>query len=137
MSSQAHIFIIPGELYSSKNSRVPVIYKDQCGKTIKKVIKSAAAHRQQQELLQHFALNPAFCQAFRAEAEGRAQPLRLSILIYRRTAARFDYNNICQNLFDCMVRSSLLMDDCADQLLPVYEPYRIDATNPRVEMMML
>ena len=138
MENEPNIFIIPGELYSSKNSREPVIYKDKrTGKTIKKVIKSPAARRQERELLRLFASQPSFCAAFRADARGRALPLRLQILIYRKTKARFDYNNISQNLFDCMVKGGLLPDDSADQLLPVYEPYRIDQAAPRVEMRLL
>jgi hypothetical protein len=137
MTDEPHTFVIPGELYSSKNSRLPVIYQDKSGKTIKKVIKSAAARRQQLELLHLFAGNPAFCDAFRREAQARELPLRLHVSIYRRTAARFDYNNICQNLFDCMVHAGLLVDDCADQLLPIYKPYEIDANHPRVELRVL
>lgn len=137
MDSEPNIFIIYGELYSSKNSREPVIYKDKTGKTIKKVIKSAAARRQERELLDLFSRNKNFCAAFKEEALGRVLPLRLQVLIYRRTRARFDYNNICQNLFDCMKKAGLLEDDCADILLPVYEPYRVDSKTPRVEMKLL
>ena len=134
MRDEPNIFIVPGELYSSKNSRLPLIYKNKAGKRIKKVIKSAAARRHERELLKLFACNPAFCAAFRAETEGRALPIRLHIKIYRRSRSRFDYNNICQNLFDCMVKACLLVDDCADHLLPVYEPYEVDRERARVEM---
>ena len=134
MSVEPNTFIIPGELYSSKNSRLPLIYKDHSGKTIKKVVKSPRARDHEKRLLQLFAGNPTFCASFRSEAEGMPLPLRLHIKIYRRTRQRFDYTNICQNLFDCMVKSNLLSDDSADQLLPVFEPYEVDAGKPRVEM---
>ena len=134
MRDEPNTFIIPGELYSSKNSRLPLIYKDPTGKTIKQVIKSPRARDHEKRLLQLFATNPAFCASFRHEAESMPLPLRLYIKIYRRTRQRFDYTNICQNLFDCMVKSNLLSDDSADQLLPVFEPYEVDNKTPRVEI---
>ncbi|NMW17989.1 MAG: hypothetical protein HKK66_02970 [Chlorobiaceae bacterium] len=137
MSCEPHTFIIKGELYSSKNSRLPLIYKDPRGKTIRKVIKSHCARDHERHLLQLFTGNPAFCATFRQEAEGRPLPLKLNIKIYRRTRQRFDYTNICQNLFDCMVKCRLLPDDSADQLLPVFEPYEVDNLTPRVEMKLL
>jgi Holliday junction resolvase RusA-like endonuclease len=137
MSDEPNTFIIPGELYSSKNSRLPLIYKDPSGKTIKKVIKSPRARDHERHLMQLFENNPAFCASFRTEAEGCGLPLKLHIKIYRRTRQRFDYTNICQNLFDCMVKSNLLSDDSADLLLPVFEPYEVDNETPRVEMKLL
>jgi len=101
------------------------------------VIKSHCARDHERHLLQLFTGNPAFCATFRQEAEGRPLPLKLNIKIYRRTRQRFDYTNICQNLFDCMVKCRLLPDDSADQLLPVFEPYEVDNLTPRVEMKLL
>jgi len=136
MSDNRNTYIIPGELYSSKNSRLPLIYKEPGGKTIRKVIKSKCARKQERCLLSLFARNPLFCATFRTEAQCHPLPLHLHIKIFRRTRARFDYTNICQNLFDCMVRSGLLPDDSADQLLPVFEPYEVDKGRPRVEITM-
>ena len=137
MNQQPHTFVIKGELYSSKNSRLPLIYKDPSGKTIRKVIKSNCARDHEHHLLRLFADNPAFCVLFRKECEGRPLPLKLEIKIYRRTHQRFDYTNICQNLFDCMVKGRLLPDDSADQLLPVFAPYEVDSLMPRVEIRLL
>ncbi len=137
MIDEPNTFIIPGELYSSKNSRVPLIYKDGQGKTIRKVVKSHAASVQAKRLQGLFESNPDFVASFRNEAEGRALPLLLQIKIFRRARRRFDYNNICQNLFDCMVKAGLLADDCADQLLPIYLPYEVDENAPRVELKIL
>lgn len=137
MSAEPNTFIIRGELYSSKNSRVPLIYKDSTGKTIKKVIKSPRARDHERQLLRLFDQNPDFCASFRSEAEGCRLPLKLHIKIYRRTRQRFDYTNICQNLFDCMVKCNLLRDDSADLLLPIFEPYEVDTEKPRVEMRLL
>ncbi len=137
MIDEPNTFIIPGELYSSKNSRLPLIYKDEKGKTIRKVIKSHAASAQAKRLLRLFACNPAFVASFCHEVQRMPLPIRLQIKIYRQTGRRFDYNNICQNLFDCMVKAELIVDDCADHLLPVYLPYEIDKNAPRVELRIL
>lgn len=135
--SEPVTFIIAGELYSSKNSREPIVKRTKAGKQIRAVVKSAAARRHETELMIYLNRNPVFYHAWLKEFTGRPLPIRLQILIYRKTCGRFDYANICQNLFDCLVKAGFLPDDNADTLLPVYEPYKIDRDNPRTELTML
>jgi hypothetical protein len=130
-------FIIPGDLYSSKNSREPIVKHTREGKPIRAVVKSAAARRHEVELLGQLRRNPAFTAAWLKEFALHEKPVRMQVKIYRGRAGRFDYINLVQNLFDCMVKAELLPDDNADTLIPVFEPYEIDRTKPRTELTIL
>ena len=55
MNQKSCTFVIKGELYSSKNSRLPLIYKDPSDKTIRKVIKSHCARDHEHHLPPFFA----------------------------------------------------------------------------------
>lgn len=131
-------FVIPGELYSSKNSRVVIPVKSAAtGKTKRVPVKSPAARRQEAELIDRLRQNAGFAAAWLKEFALKDKPVRLRVLIYRGRAGRFDYINICQNLFDCLVKAELLPDDDADTMIPVFEPYRLDRANPRTELTIL
>ena len=120
------IFTIPGQLYSSKNSRQ--VFRAANGRTY--VVKSEAAKADEVELF-----NKLLCikQKFRTVAKRFAKPYHIRFKIYRKTAGRFDYVNIIQNLCDSMVKAGLLDDDDANNLLPVFDEYKVDREKPRVE----
>lgn len=120
------MLVINTELYSSKNSRQ--IFKSG-NKTF--ISKSNVAKRQEKDLCQ---LLPLYRNKFLSMLEGKEKPYRVHFKIYRRTKGRFDYINIIQNLCDCMVKSGLLEDDDANNLLPIFEQYEVDPNNPRVEI---
>lgn len=124
------IFTIYGELYSSKNSRQLFI----AGNGRRYIAKSKVAKTDEVELcnkLQNIK------QSFVTVAKWKLKPLHIKFKIYRKTKRRFDYINIIQNLCDCMVRTGLLDDDNANELIPVFEPYSVDPLKPRVEMEIL
>ncbi len=131
-------FVIPGELYSSKNSKGVIaggITKN--GKVRRIPISSKAARRQAQQFAALLESNPGFKITWLNETALHEMPYRMQIKIFRGRAGRFDYNNIVQNLFDAMVKAELLPDDDADTLIPVYVPYEIDRKNPRTEIVFL
>lgn len=125
------IFTIYGELYSSKNSR-QIFFNKTTGRRY--VAKSAIAQQDERELCNKL-LN--IKKAFLAVTKYREKPLNIKFKIYRETRRRFDYINIIQNLCDCMVKVGLLEDDNANELLPIFEPYGVDALKPRVELEVL
>lgn len=57
-------------------------------------------------------------------------PIRLSLLYIRGSRHQFDYVNPCQSTLDLMVENSWLTDDNADVVVPVFESYIYDKTNP-------
>lgn len=125
------IFVIYGELYSSKNSR-QIFFNKYTGRRY--VAKSTAAKTDEVELCNKL-LN--IKQSFKMVAKEKLKPLKIKFKIYRRTKGRFDYINIIQNLCDCMVKTGLLEDDNANELLPIFEQYSVDPLKPRVEMEIL
>jgi Holliday junction resolvase RusA-like endonuclease len=64
-------------------------------------------------------------------------PMKISFKIYRKTHRRFDYINILQDLCDCMVKAGWIEDDDAKHLIPHFEQYELDKSNPRVEIKIL
>lgn len=121
--------IIPFELYSSKNSRR--ILKAG-NRTI--VAKSKKA-KEQEEILTAFLWLQR--KKWKELIKSKEFPLRLSITIYRQTKRRWDWNNISQNLFDCMVKAEWLPDDDAEHLTPIFEAWDVDSKNPRAELRVL
>jgi Holliday junction resolvase RusA-like endonuclease len=129
------VFVFPGELISSKNSRKPYLCKSKStGKT--KVIpgKSQLAKTNESYIRDMIRKNPEFVIKWKAELLNRTYPVRLRLQIYRATHRTFDYINLIQNLFDCLVKEGLLLDDSAKYVIPVFEQYRVDKTNPRTEI---
>ncbi len=130
--------IIPFELYSSKNSRQTFMRN---GKIIN--IKSKQALSNEKELIDWLVLNKHawdyeltqfICQQEYEKKDYSYYPLKIYIKIYRETNRKFDYLNIYQNLFDCMVKAEWLPDDDMNHLIPIFEGWEKDKENPRVEL---
>lgn len=118
-----------GELYSSKNSRQVVNIR---GRTL--VLKSKQCQRGEKEFApQMEELRDAFISECESQLENR-KPLKIAFKIYRKTRRRFDYVNIIQSLLDLMVKHNWIIDDNADEILPVFREYEVDKDNPRVEI---
>lgn len=118
-----------GELYSSKNSRQVVNMR---GRTL--VLKSKQCQRGEKEFApQMEELRDAFISECESQLENR-KPLKIAFKIYRKTRRRFDYVNIIQSLLDLMVKHNWIIDDNADEILPVFREYEVDKDNPRVEI---
>ena len=117
---------IPCELYSSKNSRR--ILKGGN----KLIIAKSKVAKEQESFLTAFMLLQR--KKWFEELKGKEFPIRLSLRIYRKTRRRWDWVNIVQNLFDCMVKAGWLPDDDAEHLTPVFDGWEVDAKNPRVEI---
>ena len=129
------VFVFNGELISSKNSRRPLLCKSKStGKTKIVPVKSKLAKANELDIKEMIQNNPEFVRKWHEEVKKNRFPLRLRIQIYRKTKRRFDYINMVQNLFDCMVSEGLLPDDSADYLIPVFEPYKVDKSSPRTEI---
>ncbi|UZJ39975.1 hypothetical protein OO185_02420 [Prosthecochloris sp. SCSIO W1102] len=129
--------VIPGELYSSKNSRRPVLCKSKStGKTKIVPLKSKKAEEHFQYLL--FVLSDAKRKVcWKRMIDGKRYPLVVTFKIYRKSNRVFDYVNIIQNLCDALVKSGYLPDDDAAHLLPIPLQYEKDALNPRTILTVL
>ena len=129
--------VIPGELYSSKNSRRPVLCKSKStGKKKIVPLKSKKAEQHFQYLLFVLA-DAARKEAWSRMTDGKEFPLVVTFKIYRQSHRVFDYVNIIQNLCDALVKAGYLPDDDAAHLLPVPLQYEKDPDNPRTILTVL
>ena len=102
------------------------------GRTL--VLKSKQCQRGEKEFApQMEELRDAFISECESQLENR-KPLKIAFKIYRKTRRRFDYVNIIQSLLDLMVKHNWIIDDNADEILPVFREYEVDKYNPRVEI---
>ncbi len=117
---------IIGELYSSKNSKQII---NRGGRSY--LIPSSQYNAHLKPLQKQLFL---YRYNWKREIENACKPLKVTFKIYRKTRRRFDYINIIQGLADEMVRAGWLVDDNADEFIPVFEPYEVDKDKPRVEI---
>jgi len=113
---------IPTNVPSSKNGRVW---------TGKFFIASKSVAKWRKETESHWMINK---QSFLKELfkQPSGQPIRLSITFARNSKHKFDYINPCQTIMDEMVKHGWLVDDNADIVIPVFEPYVYDKESPGV-----
>lgn len=71
-----------------------------------------------------------YAEEFRKEFDARSKPVKIYFQFIRKSKHRFDYSNICQAPLDEMVRHNLINDDNADEVIPVFVPYKYDKLNP-------
>lgn len=115
--------VILGELYSSKNGR-----KLRRGRRGFYTVKSDLAASADAGIL--LQLN-AQRKTWERMTAGRSFPLHVCFSIFRRTNGIFDYINITQSLQDMMTKAGYIPDDNARFLLPVFDEFQIDPSNPR------
>jgi hypothetical protein len=115
---------IPGEVYSSKNSKM--ILPKYCGNgsiwTFKgrparpSISNSAQVSKYKKEKLPLFTANR---ELFLEMVKWKALPYIIEFTFYRATHGRFDFHNMCQLICDIMVDSFWIDDDNIDVMLPV------------------
>ena len=123
------MIVIYGELYSSKNSKRIVKFGNRIA-----LISSKQNLESVKPIEQQLILNR---KKWFEMINGYKKPLKISFKIYRKTHRKFDYLNIIQGLQDLMVKCGWLIDDNADEIIPVFEPYEVDKINPRVEIFII
>lgn len=125
------MIVIKGQLRSSKNSK-RIFVNRKTGKPF--IAKSKlSAEAQAGIVLQLNAQRKEWARMF----NGKSFPLRVCFKIYRESRRRFDYVNVVQQVLDLMVRHGYLLDDDADHVIPVFEPYEVDKNNPRTIITLL
>lgn len=117
---------IYGELHSSKNGKSIININGRPMLISKKVVRDAERGLLTQMIMNRYK--------FISETKNLSKPLKIVFKIYRQTKRRFDYVNIVQQFCDCMVKAGWIIDDNADEIIPVFLPYEIDKNNPRVEL---
>lgn len=114
---------IPGNVPSSKNSKVWTGKFLVWSKTAQKYVKSTESHWKKHSF--------EFLEQYYYHTEG-INPLKVSFKFIRGSRHKFDYANPLQTVLDLMVKYGWIPDDNADIILPVFEPYEYDKENPGV-----
>lgn len=120
---------IYGELYSSKNSK-RIVYNKSTKKPF--LIKSGKSLASEKNLQLQLQANKG--KWLKMLGGNPSYPVAVMFKIYRRTHGRFDYCNVTMLLHDVMVKCGYLPDDSAKYFIPVFAPYEVDKTSPRVEI---
>ena len=146
---QAHLekeneIFIPGEVYSSKNSKRIFPRRMQKGHKSLWTFKgqpvnpfisdSAAVCKYKKEKVDTYLKHR---QKFLRMAENKPFPLYVGFCFHRKCNARWDFNNLTELVQDMMVNSGWIPDDSVEYMVPVYVPYRIDKNSPGVTITIL
>lgn len=134
---------IPGEVYSSKNSKriFPKVgpggaggwkFKGKAARPF--ITDSAAATKYKKESLPFYL---GMKESFLEMVDGVSHPFVIEFTFYRTTKRKFDFNNMTQAVQDMMVKAGWIEDDDIAHLLPVpplppKQAYFIDKKQPGV-----
>ena len=113
-------WFIPGNVPSSKNSRRWTGKYFIASKTVMKYRKETAKLYKKQAA------------SFRKALSKFNNPVYITFTFIRGTKHKFDYVNPLQTVQDDMVKHKWIKDDNCEYIIPVFEPYIYDKTNPGV-----
>lgn len=66
------------------------------------------------------------------ELENKTKPYKISFKFIRGSRHKFDYVNAVQLPLDILVDIGVLVDDNADEVVPIFEPYEYNKDYPGV-----
>lgn len=58
------------------------------------------------------------------------KPIKLGMYFIRKSKHKFDYINVAQEPLDLLVKSGIIVDDNADEIIPIFLGYHNDKENP-------
>lgn len=114
------IFFIPGNVPSSKNSKMwtgKFLVDSKTTQQYKKTTKSAW----QKE-----------AKTFKEQFDSLPKPVKVTFVFHRKSKHKFDYINPAQTVQDLMVDHGWIPDDNADEIIPVFEPFVYNKEHPGV-----
>lgn len=117
-------FKINGNVPSLKNGKI---------KTKWGLIASKSVQRYMKEHSKQWG-DDKFVEEFKKELEGKNTPYRIHMYFIRNSRRRFDFINAAQLPLDLMVKNSLLPDDNADCVVPIFDGYHVDKENAGIEI---
>tara|TARA_R110002020_G_scaffold107192_2_gene249093 strand:- start:1783 stop:2214 length:432 start_codon:yes stop_codon:yes gene_type:complete len=113
-------WFIPGSVPSSKNGR---------RWTGKYFIASKAVVNYRKIAKKHYAK---YADEFKEELAKKTLPVHISFEFIRGTRHKFDYINPAQTVQDDMVKAGWIEDDNAEFIIPVFQKYTYNKSNPGV-----
>ena len=137
------LIFIPGNVPSSKNSRINTTKGSFASKTVKSYLNSLGiqSYSSSKKIVKGYVNKPNLIENLREDfvkqIEGKELPLEIGFHFVRDSKRKFDFHNIVQVVLDLMTAHDLIIDDNMDCVIPFAlkidgKFYNVDKENPGV-----
>ena len=118
------LIFIPGNVPSSKNSRINTKHGSFASKTVKAYLNSLGiqSYSSSKKIVKGYVNKPNLIENLREDflkqIEGKKLPLEIGFHFVRNSKRKFDFHNIVQVILDILTASDIIMDDNMDCVIP-------------------
>jgi len=137
------LIFIPGNVPSSKNSRINTTKGSFASKTVKSYLNSLGiqSYSSSKKLVKGYVNKPNLIESLREDflkqTSGKELPLEIGFHFIRDSKRKFDFHNIVQVVLDLMTAHDIIIDDNMDCVIPFAlkmdsKFYSVDKENPGV-----
>ncbi len=118
------LIFIPGNVPSSKNSRINTAKGSFASTTVKKYLNNLGiqSYSSRKKLVKGYVNKPNLIENLREDflkqAVGKKLPLEIGFHFIRDSRRKFDFHNIVQVILDLMTASDFIIDDNMDCVIP-------------------
>ena len=118
------LIFIPGNVLSSKNSRINTKHGSFASKTVKAYLNSLGiqSYSSSKKLVKGYVNKPNLIdnlrEDFLKQTSGKQLPLEIGFHFVRDSRRKFDFHNIVQVVLDLLTASDFIIDDNMDCVIP-------------------
>ena len=118
------LIFIPGNVPSSKNSRINTKHGSFASKTVKTYLNSLGiqSYSSSKKLVKGYVNKPNLIENLREDflkqTSGKQLPLEIGFHFVRDSRRKFDFHNIVQVVLDLLTASDFIIDDNMDCVIP-------------------
>ena len=118
------LIFIPGNVPSSKNSRINTNKGSFASKTVKSYLNSLGiqSYSSSKKLVKGYVNKPNLIESlkedFLKQTSGKELPLEIGFHFVRDSKRKFDFHNIVQVVLDLMTAHNIIIDDNMDCVIP-------------------
>ena len=118
------LIFIPGNVPSSKNSRINTTKGSFASKTVKSYLNSLGiqSYSSSKKLVKGYVNKPNLIENLREDflkqTSGKQLPLEIGFHFVRDSRRKFDFHNIVQVVLDLMTAHNIIIDDNMDCVIP-------------------
>ena len=118
------LIFIPGNVPSSKNSRINTKHGSFASKTVKAYLNSLGiqSYSSSKKIVKGYVNKPnvieGLRESFLKQTEGKELPLEIGFHFVRDSKRKFDFHNIVQVVLDLMTASDIIIDDNMNCVIP-------------------
>ena len=118
------LIFIPGNVPSSKNSRINTKHGSFASKTVKSYLNSLGiqSYSSSKKLVKGYVNKPNLIESLREDflkqTSGKELPLEIGFHFIRDSKRKFDFHNIVQVVLDLLTAHDIIIDDNMDCVIP-------------------